>query len=905
MTPARSQEDSESRIRELEARNRDLSRQVREFETLLDFLPVGVAIANDPACRDIRINQALASVLGADPSVNNSQTGPDGAATTFRVLLDGKELPGAAQPIQTAAREGREIRDVEVDIVRADGSVVTQLCFAQPLLDDRHAVRGSIGVVLDITERRKAERALRESEERYRFLAEAIPQIVWISTLGYQILYINSHWVQYTGFSLDQTLAGIWANVVHPDDLDYVVATADQGRARGVYEAEYRLRRADGVYRWHLGRSRVVKMPDGSERWLGTAIDIHDRKKAESERLEALLRQQALLQEAEQSLEQQRRIEKQLLLLVEASSTLIASPEPGTTLRTILDLARRFVGADAYAVWRRVDGGPVWNILADQGLSDRYSRTLKQHAGGLNPLSAHPVAIEDVENHPLVAHRVPLYREEGIRAMLTVPLTINGAQEGTISFYYHSLHKFSELETRVAGGLANLAAAALGNAELYEKQTQLRLLAESAERRAYFLAEAGRVLSSSLDIETTLASVADLAVPAVADWATVDILDESGELHRVALRHADPAKIELAKEYTSRFPPDESSAVRRAVRTGTSVLIREIPDALLAERMSDPEQLSLIRSLGLNSVIVAPLVAAGRTFAALTFITAESGRRFDDSDLMLAEELAATAVANARLYREQKIAQEALQRFNTELKRANEDVNQFAYSASHDLREPLRMITIYSQLLELNYGKILDGQARTFLDYVTGGARRMDMLIRDILVYTQAASVSHEIIAPFSASSALAEALRNLEAAVAESGAIVVHGDLPALSVQEIHLIQLFQNLVSNAIKYRSTASPRIQIGSERLGERWKISVEDNGIGIAPQYAGQIFGIFTSLHTAEKYTGTGIGLAICLKIVERYGGEIRVESEEGRGSIFWFTLPAAPVSSETLPASMQ
>jgi len=132
-----------------------------------------------------------------------------------------------------------------------------------------------------------------------------------------------------------------------------------------------------------------------------------------------------------------------------------------------------------------------------------------------------------------------------------------------------------------------------------------------------------------------------------------------------------------------------------------------------------------------------------------------------------------------------------------------------------------------------------------------------------------------------------------------------VHGDLPALSVQEIHLIQLFQNLVSNAIKYRSTASPRIQIGSERLGERWKISVEDNGIGIAPQYAGQIFGIFTSLHTAEKYTGTGIGLAICLKIVERYGGEIRVESEEGRGSIFWFTLPAAPVSSETLPASMQ
>jgi PAS domain S-box-containing protein len=900
--------DTDARVEELEARNRELSRRVKEFETLLDLLPVGVAIASDPTCSDIRVNQALASMLGADPAVNNSQTGPKASGTTFRVLRNGKELSGPEQPIQLAARENRQMRDVEVDVVRADGSVVTQLCFAQPLFDDQQAVRGSIGVVLDITERRKTERALRESEERYRFLAEAIPQMVWVATSAWQILYINSHWVAYTGFTLEQTQTGIWAQVIHPGDLDYVMAEAEKGRAKGLYNAEYRLRRADGAYRWHLGRSRRVEMPDGSQRWLGTAIDIHDLKQSENERLEALLRQHALLQEAEQSLELQRRIETQLLLLVEASSTLMASTESGRTLNTILNLARRFVGADAYAVWRKVDGGPVWKILADEGLSDKYSRTLKEQIGGVNALPPHPVVVEDVEDHPLVTHRLPFYREEGIRAMLSVPLCIHGRLEGSISFYYRSGHKFSDLETRVAGGLANLAAAALGNAELYEKQIQLRVLAESAERRAYFLAEAGRVLSSSLDIETTLASVADLAVPAVADWATVEILDESGELHRVALKHADPAKIELAREYTRRFLPNDSSEVRRAVQTGTSVLIREIPDSLLVERIADPEQLSLIRSLGLNSLIVAPLMAAGRTFGALTFITAESGRVYDDSDLMLAEELAgraATAVANARLYKEQKNAQEALQRFNTELKRANEDVNQFAYSASHDLREPLRMITIYSQLLELNYGKILDGQAHRFLDYVIGGARRMDMLIRDILAYTQAAAVSRVTIAPFPVSVALAEALRNLDAAIAESGAVVLHDDLPSLPVQEIHLIQLFQNLISNAVKYRSEAPPRIRISAERLGEQWKISVQDNGIGIAPQYANQIFGIFTRLHTAEKYAGTGIGLAICLKIVERYGGQIKLESEEGRGSIFWFTLPATPDSSGTLPASMR
>jgi light-regulated signal transduction histidine kinase (bacteriophytochrome) len=303
----------------------------------------------------------------------------------------------------------------------------------------------------------------------------------------------------------------------------------------------------------------------------------------------------------------------------------------------------------------------------------------------------------------------------------------------------------------------------------------------------------------------------------------------------------------------------------------------------------------LLRNLGLNSLIVAPLTSAGRTFGALTFVTAESGRRYDHSDLMLAEELAgrvATAVENARLYRDQKNAQEALQRFNTELKRANEDVNQFAYSASHDLREPLRMISIYSQLLEINCGDMLDGQARTFIDYVIGGARRMDMLIRDILTYTQAATVSAEAITPFPAAEALAKVLQNLEAAITESGAGISQGTLPVVPVQEIHLIQLFQNLLSNAIKYRSAAPLRIHISAEKLGEQWKISIEDNGIGIAPQYADQIFGIFTRLHTAEKYTGTGIGLAICLKIVERYGGQIKVESEEGRGSCFWFTLPS-------------
>jgi signal transduction histidine kinase len=560
----------------------------------------------------------------------------------------------------------------------------------------------------------------------------------------------------------------------------------------------------------------------------------------------------------------------------------------------ILDLARRFTGADAYALWRRAEGATEWQIVAQHGLSAEYAREHTEEVGAAKVVSGYLVVIEDVETDVRAAHRLHLYRNESIKSLVVVPLTINGSPQGTLSFYYRTPHRFNELENRVARGIADIAAAALGNAELFERQTQLRVQAENAERRANFLAEAGRVLSSSLDIETTLASVAELAVPAISDWASVEVLDQTGKLQRVVLKHLDPRKVALAEFYDEHYPGREDSAVQRAIRTGTATLIEDVGDLALAARIHEPRQREILRHLGLKSAIVAPLVAAGQTFGALTFVTSESGRVFEQSDLMLAEELAgraATAISNARLYREQKAAQEALQRFNAELKRVNEDVNQFAYSASHDLKEPLRMIAIYGQLLEAHCADDLDAEGRMYLEYVTKGARRMDMLIRDILAYTQAASIADEALGPVPTGPALTKAIENLQASIRETGAKIEYNSLPELRIHEIHLMQLFQNLISNAIKYRAKAKPHIRIGAEQEGRFWKISVADNGIGIAPEYAEQIFRIFTRLHTAEKYSGTGIGLAICQKIVQRYGGQIKVESEEGQGSTFWFTLP--------------
>jgi PAS domain S-box-containing protein len=247
---------------------------------------------------------------------------------------------------------------------------------------------------------------------------------------------------------------------------------------------------------------------------------------------------------------------------------------------------------------------------------------------------------------------------------------------------------------------------------------------------------------------------------------------------------------------------------------------------------------------------------------------------------------------------DQRRTTEALWRSNEELRRANEDLNQFAFSASHDLKEPLRMITIYAQLLQRKYRSTLDAQAQEYIEQAVSGAKRMEMLVNDLLEYTQIVNVPLADTAPVNVETAVRKSISNLETAIEESGAEIDADPLPCVAVREVHLLQLFQNLISNALKYRSAEPPRIRITAEKLENCWKLCVRDNGIGIDPAYHNQIFRIFRRLHANLDYPGTGIGLAICQKIVERYGGKIWVESEgENRGSAFWFTLPAEPASS--------
>lgn len=264
-------------------------------------------------------------------------------------------------------------------------------------------------------------------------------------------------------------------------------------------------------------------------------------------------------------------------------------------------------------------------------------------------------------------------------------------------------------------------------------------------------------------------------------------------------------------------------------------------------------------------------------------------RQYDIRDYLEAERRTTTALARA----------------NSELRRANEDLNQFAFSASHDLQEPLRMVAMFTQMLDREFGADLGPKAAGYMRYALQGAKRMEELLKDLQSYVQVVNATDEGSVLTDANEVLLQAVANLQSSIEATNAAIHCSALPAVLVKRIHLLQLFQNLIGNALKYHGKDTPNICISSERRNGDWRFNIRDNGIGIEPRYAQQIFGVFKRLHARDKYSGNGIGLAICQKIVERYGGRIWVESEGlGSGSLFSFTFPAvheesgAPGSSD-------
>lgn len=295
----------------------------------------------------------------------------------------------------------------------------------------------------------------------------------------------------------------------------------------------------------------------------------------------------------------------------------------------------------------------------------------------------------------------------------------------------------------------------------------------------------------------------------------------------------------------------------------------------------------------MHSFLGVSIQAHDRVFGRLYLTEKQGADEFSELDAEIISALAAhagKAIDQALLVEQIQTAENQLRELNSELIRSNAELQQFAYVASHDLQEPLRMVASYTQLLAKRYKGKLDSDADEFIAYAVDGATRMQRLINDLLAYSRVTSQG-KTFEEVDCDLLLDGVLSTLHLTIEENHAVITHDVLPKVTADGGQLGQLLQNLVSNAIKFHGAAPPRVHVSAERRDHEWLFSVRDNGIGLDPQFANRIFVIFQRLHNREEYPGTGIGLALCKKIVERHGGKIWVESHVGRGATFYFTIP--------------
>jgi len=497
----------------------------------------------------------------------------------------------------------------------------------------------------------------------------------------------------------------------------------------------------------------------------------------------------------------------------------------------------------------------------------------------------------------MLAERVAALKSEGVQSMLAVPLVVSSQPTGTIVFYCRTPHVFSQVEVQTARAIGDLASAAVTTARLYDEQRRMREQAERANRQAAFLAEASAALAASLDYETTLKSVAQLAVPQLVDWCGITIVTENGEIRRLSVAHAQRAREDEAKAFLDRYPlgPDSPASATHAIRTGESALIPYVTDDMLAGAARDPEHLQALRSLGLQSLIVVPLRAHRGTVGALTFVTADSGRRLSESDLQFAQDLAyraALAVENARAHRQAHAA--------------NRAKDEFLATLSHELRTPLNAVLGWVRMLRA--GSLSPSKRDRAFEVIERNAVAQQHLVEDLLDLSRIITGKFKLdVQPLDLAATIQAAVESIQPAAAAK-AIAIMLDLPDAGEQiagdRSRLQQVVWNLLSNAIKFTPRGG-EVAVMLQYRADQVEIDVSDTGEGIDAEVLPFVFDRFRQgdSGTTRTHMGLGLGLAIVRHIVELHGGNVGVTSAgRGKGSTFRITLPV--VLARTVAVAM-
>lgn len=470
-----------------------------------------------------------------------------------------------------------------------------------------------------------------------------------------------------------------------------------------------------------------------------------------------------------------------------------------------------------------------------------------------------------------------------LKSYMGTPLIARDKVIGAITFSSTEPERhYSQDDLLFAQELGHRIALALDNARLYQEAQQEIAERKQIENNLLFLSEASKILASSLDSQTTLANVANLAVPHIADWCSIDIQSDSG-IQQLAVAHIDPEKVRWAKELNQKNPPDPHapSGVPNVLRTGTPEFYPDISEDLIVAAARDEEELALIRKIGFTSVMIVPLLVQGKAIGAITFVTAESGRHYTSADLAMAEELAsraALAIENARLY--------------TEAQKAIGIRDDFISIASHELRTPITSLKMYTQLLQKQLARKGEESLVRSCMKMDAQLNKLTALIGDLL---NVSKIEHGKLE-------FQEGMFDLDALVKET----VEHIQPTTTKHVIHIEgsiaqpvwgdkdrigQVLTNLLSNAIKY-SPQADTIIVRLTPEPDMVVVSVQDFGIGIDNEHQSNIFTRFYRVSDPEEKTfpGLGIGLYIAHEIIKRHGGNLTVVSGKEKGSQFSFTL---------------
>jgi PAS domain S-box-containing protein len=761
----------------------------------------------------------------------------------------------------------------------------------------------------EIAERQLIERTLRESEERYRAVVEQAEEgIVLYDISSRQVLEANPAYCRLLGYSCEEMLERTLYDIV-AHDRESIDRNLDRIVRKGYHFIGQRQhRRKDGMLVEVEVNVNCVTY-GGAEVMCVLVRDITARKRAE-----AAMRRQS----------------ERLGILHEIDQAILTAQSPQAIAQVALEHLCRQLGCELGSVAAfdlESDRAFVLATCVDGDTQLQAGLHLPLESFGLKGLpEGQSRVVEDLSSLGQQTSTDRVLYEEGIRSYVNVPLIAQGQLKGSLNLGHRERRRLGGDDLEIAQEVAGSLAIALQQAHMRE---QLQLNTKNLERSALDLSRTNAFvtalsqvtirLETAPDPQQVMRTLGEELKPLGMD-CIIALLEPDGQSLLIRYTSLESAILQAGEKILgtgmigypiqrNRFPIwDDVFVERRAVVLAdvASIMMPVLPGFLkrtikqvmrLGGLRPDTKAVWLPLSVGqrligglcvwgpdLQDEDTVPLTVFGGQVA----IALENARLYA-AERQRTEDLARTSAELKKELGERRRAETELQRYAAELEQRNEELQQFAYVASHDLQEPLRMVVSYLQLLERRYKNRLDEDAQEFINFAVEGATRMHELIRGLLAYSRIGR-DGRVLESTDTQVVLDRALANLEVTIAENDAIVTSGALPTIKADASQMEQLFQNLIGNALKFRGGSQPQIHVESKKQEDGWLFSVQDNGIGIDPQYADRIFVIFQRLHTRDEYPGTGIGLAICRRIVERHDGRIWLDSEPGRGSTFFFTI---------------